>query len=151
VIGDDWFALLGELLDAEVRFVVVGAHAMAIHGFPRATQDLDVWVDLDRDNAKRTLQALARFGAPIETIGVSVDDLTTPGMVIQIGLPPNRIDVLTSISGLDNFADAWTARVEHTVRGRRIPFLDRSRLCINKRASGRRKDLADLEALGEEP
>ena len=95
MIGDDWFALFQELLDAGVRYVVVGAHAMAVHGFPRATQDLDVWIDRDPVNAGKTLQALANFGARLDALGVTVNDLTTPGMVIQIGLPPNRIDVLT--------------------------------------------------------
>lgn len=149
MIGDDWFALLEELSDAGVRYLVVGAHAMAVHGFPRATQDLDVWIDRDPGNADKTLQALATFGAPLGTLGVTTDDLTTPGMVIQIGLPPNRIDVLTAISGVDDFSAAWDARVEHVIRGRAIPFLDLERLRQNKRASGRRKDLADLEQLGD--
>jgi hypothetical protein len=148
VIGDDWFALLQELSDAGVRYLVVGAHAMAVHGFPRATQDLDVWIDRDSGNAGKALQALSTFGAPLDTLGVTTDDLTTPGMVIQIGLPPNRIDVLTAISGVDDFSAAWEARVEHVIRGRAIPFLDLERLRQNKRASGRRKDLADLEQLG---
>lgn len=148
MIGDDWFALLSELLDANVRFVVVGAHAMAVHGFPRATQDLDVWIDSERDNAVKTMQALAKFGAPLDALGVTLSDLTSPGMVVQIGLPPNRIDVLTAISGVDDFAGAWDDRIEHTIRGRPIPFLDLDRLRHNKRASGRRKDLADLERLG---
>lgn len=148
MIGDDWFALLSEFLDAGVRYVVVGAHAMAVHGFPRATQDLDVWIDRERDNAGKTLQALAQFGGPIDALGVTLRDLTTPGMVIQVGLPPNRVDVLTAISGVDDFAGAWDARVEHIIRGRAIPFLDLERLRQNKRASGRRKDLADLERLG---
>ena len=148
MIGDDWFALLNEFLEANVRFVVVGAHAMAVHGFPRATQDLDVWIDIERDNAEKTLRALAKFGAPLDALGVTLHDLTAPGIVIQIGLPPNRIDVFTAISGIDDFAGAWDARVEHTIRGRPIPFLDLERLRQNKRASGRRKDLADLERLG---
>ena len=100
------------------------------------------------DNAGKTLQALAHFGAPLDALGVTVSDLTTPGMVVQIGLPPNRVDVLTAISGVDDFGAAWDARVEHIIRGRAIPFLDLERLRQNKRASGRRKDLADLERLG---
>lgn len=150
MIGEDWFALLTEFLDADVHFVVVGAHAMAIHGFPRATQDLDVWIDIERNNAEKTLRALTKFGAPLGALGVTLTDLTTPGMVIQIGLPPNRVDVLTAISGIDDFGAAWDARVEHTIRGRPIPFLDLARLRQNKRASGRRKDLADLERLDGE-
>jgi hypothetical protein len=149
VIGDDWFALLCEFLDEDVHFVVVGAHALAVHGFPRATQDLDVWIDTERSNAVKALRALAKFGAPLDALGVSLSDLTSPGMVVQIGLPPNRIDVLTAISGVDDFAGAWDARVEHVIRGRAIPFLDLARVRANKRASGRKKDLADLERLGD--
>lgn len=148
MIGDDWFALLSELLDGDARFMVVGAHAMAVHGFPRATQDVDVWIDCERANAEKTLRALARFGAPLDALGVTLNDLTTPGVVIQIGLPPNRVDVLTAISGVDDFAAAWEERVEHSIRGRLVPFLDLERLRLNKRASGRRKDWADLEQLG---
>lgn len=150
-MGDDWYDLLRDLIDADVRFLVVGAHALAVHGFPRATQDLDVWIDPTRENAKRAMSALGKFGAPIDSIGISLADLSTPGMVVQIGLPPNRIDLLTAISGVDDFGAAWDARVLHNIRERTIPFLDIDRLRDNKRASGRKKDLADLEALGDRP
>lgn len=149
--NDDWYDFLRELLDANVRFLVVGAHALAVHGFPRATQDLDVWIEPTAENATLALRALARFGAPIDSLGIAVADLTTPGMVVQIGLPPNRIDLLTAISGVDNFAAAWDARVSHAIRDRTVPFLDVDRLRDNKRASGRKKDLADLELLGGFP
>jgi hypothetical protein len=149
VIGDDWFDLLTEFRDAGVRFLVVGAHAMAVHGFPRATQDLDVWLDPTSDNAARAIEALARFGAPIGALGISIEDLSTPGLVVQLGLPPNRVALLTSISGVDYFDSAWQGRSEHDIRGTSVPFLDRTRLRQNKRASGRPKDLADLETLGD--
>ena len=83
----------------------------------------------------------------VQCASLACDRLTPPGMVIQVGLPPNRVDVLTAISGVDDFASAWDARVEHVIRGRAIPFLDLQRLRQNKRASGRSKDLADLERL----
>lgn len=150
-MNDDWFDLLRALVDLEVRFLVVGAHAMAVHGVPRGTQDLDVWVDPSPENAERVWQALAGFGAPLTTLGITRKDFTQPDAVIQIGLPPNRIDVLTAISGVPEFATAWKARSVHQVRGCLIPFLGRSALITNKLASGRRKDLADLEALGELP
>jgi hypothetical protein len=150
-VTDDWFDLLAALLDARARFLVVGAHALAVHGVPRGTQDLDVWIDPDPANVERVWQALADFGAPLAGLGVTRDDLRRVDTVVQLGLPPNRIDLLTSISGIPDFAAAWAARAEHELRGRRVPFLGRDALIRNKRASGRRKDLADVEALGEDP
>ena len=148
---DDWIDLLKALEETGARFLVVGAHALAVHGVPRGTQDLDVWVAPDRENSTRVWRALVGFGAPVDALGVVEADLRRPNMVIQLGLPPNRIDVLTSISGVEHFDVAWTDRVEHVVRGRLVPFLGRATLIANKRASGRRKDLSDLEALGELP
>jgi hypothetical protein len=150
-VTDDWYDLIAALLDANARFLVVGAHALAVHGVPRGTQDLDVWIDSSRDNVERLWHALAEFGAPLASLGVSRDDLLRADTVIQLGLPPNRIDLLTSITGVDDFTAAWDARVERELRGRRVQFLGRDALLRNKRASGRRKDLADVEALGEDP
>lgn len=147
MIGDDWYDFLRELVDFNVRFLVVGAHALAVHGVPRATQDLDVWIDPSAENAQLTLNALVKFGAPVHALGVTLGDLSAPGLVVQIGMPPNRIDVLTGISGVDDFGAAWDARVSHTIRERLIPFLDVSRLKVNKLATGRKRDLADLESL----
>ena len=148
---DDWIDLLAELLTARARFLIVGAHAMAVHGVPRGTQDLAVWIDARPLNEERVWRALAAFGAPLTNLGITHADLQRPGTVIQLGLPPNRIDLLTSISGLPDFDAAWAERVEHVVRGQLVPFLGRAALIENKRASGRRKDLSDLEALGELP
>jgi hypothetical protein len=150
-VTEDWSDLLAALLEAGVRFLVVGAHAMAVHGVPRGTQDLDVWIDPSAPNAERVWLALAAFGAPLADLRITRDDLRRPGTVIQLGLPPNRIDILTALSGLPDFETAWAERVEYTFCGRRVPFLSRAALIENKRASGRRKDLADLEALGELP
>ena len=151
---DDWYEFLAALLDAGARFLVVGAHAMAVHGVPRGTQDLDVWIDRNARNVDLVWHALAAFGAPLASLAVSRDDLRRDATVVQLGVPPNRIDLLTSISGVPDFTAAWTARVEHAVRGRRVPFIGRDDLIRNKRATARRKDLADVEALGvdvEEP
>jgi hypothetical protein len=150
-VTDDWFELLVALRDAGVRFLIIGAHALAVHGVPRGTQDLDVWIDTSSENVDRAWLALAAFGAPLESLAITRDDLTRAGTVVQIGLPPNRVDVLTSITGVDDFEWAWEHRVYHVVRGIELPFLGRAALVQNKRASGRRKDLADIEALGEEP
>ena len=145
---DDWCECLCALLDAGARFLVVGAHAMAAHGVPRGTQDLDVWIDSDPANVERVWSALASFGAPLESIAVTPADLRREDTVVQLGLPPNRIDLLTSITGVPEFGLAWQRRVEHDVRGRTVPFIGRNTLIVNKRASARRKDLADAEALG---
>ena len=147
-MNEDFKDLLSALLVTEARFLVVGAHAMAVHGVPRATGDLDVWIAADSENAARVWAALLRFGAPIAAMGVSQVDLTHPDRVVQIGLPPRRIDVLTSITGVV-FDEAWSARVTHDVSGLPVPFLGRAHLVRNKRATGRTKDRADLEALGE--
>jgi len=149
-VNEDFLDLLGALIAAEARFLVVGAHAMAVHGVPRATGDLDVWVSTEAANADRVWEALLRFGAPVAAMGVSRQDLSRPEQVVQIGLPPRRIDILTSISGV-SFDEAWGGRVTHEVGGLAVPFLGRDELVRNKRATGRTKDRADLEALGETP
>lgn len=149
-MNDDFQDLLAALLETEARFLVVGAHAMAVHGVPRATGDLDVWIASDAGNAGRVWEALARFGAPLAALGFSHEDLSRPDQVVQIGLPPRRIDLLTAISGVA-FEEAWLARVVHEVGPLRVPFIGRGELIRNKRAAARAKDLADLEALGESP
>lgn len=153
---DDWFEALAALLDADARFLVVGAHALAVHGIPRGTQALDLWIDPTPRNAQRVWSGLAAFGAPLGELGIAVSDFQKPDTqkpdtVVQLGLPPRRIDVLTSISGVPDFAAAWSDRVVQPVRGREIPFIGREALIRNKRATGRTRDLADLEALGEAP
>lgn len=146
---EDFHDFLAELLEAEARFLVVGAHALSVHGVPRATVDLDVWIERSVDNARRVWTALARFGVPLDDLSVRREDLTRPDLVVQIGLPPFRVDVLTSASGV-TFAEAWPDRVERPFADVVVPFIGRAALIQNKRASGRHKDLADLESLGEE-
>ena len=145
----DWLDCIVALLDAGARFLVVGAHALAAHGVPRGTQDLDLYLDASTENAERVWRALAKFGAPLDTLGIAKADLQRPSTVIQLGLPPNRIDLLTSLSGVRDFDEAWRDRMELEVRGRNVPFLGRATLVKNKRAVGRVKDQADLDALGE--
>jgi hypothetical protein len=146
-VNDDFTDLLSALLAEGARFLVVGAHAMAVHGVPRATGDLDVWIAADAGNAGRVWNALVRFGAPVAALGFTRDDLTRRHQVLQIGLPPRRIDLLTSISGVE-FEPAWSRRVERSVAGISPPFIGRDDLILNKKATGRPKDLADLAALG---
>lgn len=145
-MNEDFLDLLDALLRSGTRFLVVGAHAMAVHGVPRATGDLDVWVSPEPANAARAWEALSAFGAPVAEIGLVREDLEKPGMVTQIGLPPRRIDLLTQASGLD-FEEAWRNREIHPIGALDIPFLGREDLIRNKRATGRPKDLADLSIL----
>ena len=136
-----------ELVAADVRFLIVGAHALAAHGVPRVTGDLDVWVDPTDANAVRVSIALARFGAPLHALGLTPADFTRHDQVIQIGLPPYRVDVLTSISGVA-FDHAWDDRLTGRLFGVEVPFLGKNSFIQNKRASGRPKDLEDLRSLG---
>lgn len=145
-MNEDFRDLMHALLDAGARFLVVGAHAMAVHGVPRATGDLDVWIGSDHANSERVWQALLAFGVPVRELAVSREDLETPGIVIQVGIPPRRIDLLTEASGLV-FDEAWQNRALHRVGSLEVPFLSRLDLVRNKRATGRAKDLADLDVL----
>lgn len=148
-MNPDFIDFLSALLEAEARFLVVGAHALAVHGVPRATGDIDIWIERSPKNAARVWRAFEEFGAPAVTLGVKPEDLERPDIVIQIGLPPRRIDVLTDVSGLE-FDDAWRGRIVHRVGQLDVPFLGRDALIRNKRATGRFKDMGDLEALGED-
>jgi hypothetical protein len=146
--NEDFLDLLAALHAAGAEFLIVGAYAMAVHGVPRATGDLDVWVHPTGDNANRVLDALRRFGAPIEAHGVTARDLETVGTVYQIGVPPRRIDLLTSVSGL-TFEDAWPRRTEVQVGALSVSFIGKDDLVRNKRATGREKDLLDIRLLEE--
>lgn len=144
--NEDFLDVLRALVEAGAEFVVVGAHAMAVHGVPRATGDLDILVRPSLDNARRVISALRDFGAPVEAHGVSTEDFTAEGTVYQIGLPPRRIDLMTEISGVD-FDTVWSSRLTLDLGGLSISFIGREALATNKRAAGRLKDLADVEQL----
>jgi hypothetical protein len=136
--------MLSALSGAGVEFLVVGAHALAAHGLPRATGDLDIWVRPTEENAGRVWKALEEFGASLD--GISVADFVEPGTVFQIGIVPARIDVLTELTAL-SFDAAWPRRVTSVVEGMPLSFLSRDDLIANKRALGRPRDLADVEEL----
>lgn len=143
-LARDFRDLLRAFSDHDVRFLVVGAYALAIHGRPRATGDLDVWIEPTPENAERTHAALHAFGAPLHDLTIA--DLKTPGVVFQIGVAPLRIDVMTRISGVE-FSPAWERRVQTSFEDVAIPVLSRGDLIANKRATGRLQDLADVESL----
>lgn len=130
-----------------VDFIVVGAHALAVHGHVRATKDLDVWVRAETTNAPRVIAALTTFGAP--THDLNVDDFSHPGITFQIGIEPVRIDVLTSIDGV-RFEDAWSRRISTRYGEVPVSVLSREDLIANKKASARPQDLADVAALESE-
>lgn len=142
----DFVEMLLALSGAGAEFLVVGAHALAAHGVPRATGDIDIWVNPTPDNAARVMTALAAFGAPLHEL--SAADLQRPDLVFQIGVSPGRIDILTGISGV-TFAEAWPRRLSIPIDGLEVGVLGRDDFERNKRASGRPKDLLDLELLGD--
>ena len=145
--NDDFLDILRALVESGAEFVIVGAHALAVHGVPRATGDLDILIRPTENNAKMVIEALEAFGAPIKDHGVSEIDLVAKGIVYQLGLPPRRIDLMTGLSGVD-FDEAWSTRVEIEIYGMPIPFLGLDALRRNKEATGRDKDLLDLGLLG---
>ena len=143
-LAQDFRDLLRAFADRGVRFLVVGAYALAVHGRPRATGDLDVWIEPTSNNAARAYAALGDFGAPLRELTVA--DLATPGVVFQIGLPPLRIDVLTKISGVE-FTTAWPRRQRAIFGDVVVDVIGREDFIINKRATGRLKDRADAQRL----
>jgi hypothetical protein len=143
-MNPDFVDLLRAFAAADVRCLVVGAYALALHGRPRATGDLDIWVDASADNAPRIMRALAGFGAPLRD--VSETDFSREGIVYQIGLPPGRIDILTQLTGL-TFAEAWPDRVRGRFGDVDVDFIGREAFIRNKKATGRTRDLGDIEGL----
>jgi hypothetical protein len=141
----EFVEMLSALSAADAEFLVVAAHALAAHGVPRATGDLDLWERGTPENARKVLAALKSFGVPL--FNLSVKDLSTPDIVFQIGVAPLRIDILTSITGVE-FEGAWARRKELELGGVRFGVLSREDLIQNKRATGRPKDLLDVESLG---
>ncbi len=146
MLNEDYRDMLQALVDEKVRFLLVGAYALAAHGYPRATMDIDIWVMPAPDNADAVLRAIRRFGAPLHNL--TKNDLETEGTVFQIGVAPRRIDIITAASGL-RFAEAFQNSTSVDVEGIEVHVLSVADLIRNKRASGRTKDLADAEALEE--
>jgi hypothetical protein len=144
-LPEDWRQFIESLNSNGVEYVVVGAVALAHHGFPRYTGDLDVLVRNSTDNSKRLESALAEFG--LAALGLKAVDFVDSYRVIQLGVAPNRIDLLTSLTGV-TFDEAWAGRVETVIGATRVYFIGREALIRNKRLTGRAQDKADLEALG---
>jgi hypothetical protein len=143
-LGKDFRDLLELLNRHQVRYLAVGGFAVAVHGRPRYTKDLDLWVEVSADNARRIVAALEDFG--FASFGLRVDDFLDPDAVIQLGYEPNRVDFLTALTGVA-FAEAYPMRTSTKIGDLEIPVIDRASLVANKRAVGRPHDLEDSEGL----
>ena len=147
-VNPDFRDLFAALNAAEARYLLVGGYAVAFHAQPRFTKDLDVWTEPTPENATRVLAALRAFGAPVGDL--TAEDLARPGIVFQMGVPPNRIDIVTAIDGV-SFAEAWPGRSATTYGDQPVPVIGKADLIRNKRASGRPQDLLDVASLEAGP
>jgi hypothetical protein len=144
MLGRDFKEFI-ELLNAnEVKYLVVGGYAVALHGYPRYTKDLDIWIELSPSNADRILSALEKFG--LGSLNLKPDDFLEENQIIQLGYPPNRIDLLTTLKNL-KFEDCYRSKVKVTLGDVEVNFIDIENLKKNKLATGRAQDLADAENL----
>ena len=144
MLNKDFNEFIKLLNEHKVKYLVVGGYAAAFHGHPRYTKDLDVWIESSPANARNLLKALDRSG--FGSSDLTVEDFLVPDQIIQLGYPPNRIDLLTSAAGL-NFEDCYASKVVTTIHGLQIDFVDIENLKKNKRSTGRAHDLADMENL----
>ncbi len=144
MLNQDFREFVQSLNDNGVRYLVIGGYALAFHGHPRYTKDLDIWVQASPENARRMIKALTDFG--FASLGLEPEDFMEPDKVIQLGYPPARIDLLTKPSGVD-FEPCYVNRIQVEIDGVQVNFIDLENLKRNKRAAGRNQDLADLENL----
>lgn len=144
MVTKDFEELFACLNARRVKAVVVGGYALAFHAKPRFTKDIDIFVEPTPENAHQLLLALTDFG--FGDVGLTVDDFSKPGSIVQLGVAPNRVDLVTAIDGV-TFAEAWNGRVSGYYGRQAVSYLGRAELIRNKRASGRAQDLADLESL----
>jgi len=144
MINKDFKEFIELLNKNKVKYLVVGGYALAFHGYPRYTKDIDFWVWINKENAKNIIKTLRDFG--FSSLDLSEEDFLTPGYVVQLGRPPARIDILTSVTGLE-FEECYKSKVRIEITGSEIDFLDLESFKKNKKAVGRYQDLADLENL----
>lgn len=146
MLNEDYKDMLQILLDREVKFLIVGAYALAVYGYPRATGDIDIWVEASSENSRRIFSALTSFGSP--TSGLTENTFIQKGIIFQIGVAPRRIDLITYIDGVD-FNNAYPSRTTIVVEGLNLPFISKENLIKNKKSTGRDKDLVDAKHLQE--
>ncbi len=146
MLNEDYKEILQILLNNEVKFLVVGAYAMAVYGYPRATGDFDIWVEATSGNSQKIYLSLSEFGAPLSQI--TEETFAEKGIVFQIGVAPRRIDIITHVDGVE-FNDAYQDKEEVEIENLKIPFLSKTNLIKNKKATGREKDKLDIKYLQE--
>jgi hypothetical protein len=144
MLNQDYKEMLSTLLEENVKFLLVGAYALAALGYPRATGDMDIFIQPDENNAKKVYKALIKFGAPLQNI--TADDFSTPGTIFQIGVIPRRIDIINSIDGV-TFENAYRDRVIIEIESLSIPVLSKDDMIRNKTSTGRAKDKVDADTL----
>lgn len=144
VLNRDFKELFQLLNDNNVKYLVVGGYAVAFHGHPRYTKDVDIWIEMSQENANNVINSLEQFG--FGSLELKKDDFLIPNQVIQLGYPPSRIDLISTLSGV-SFSECYMSRVRSEIDGIFINFIDLENLRKNKLALGRYQDLADLEKL----
>ena len=144
MLNQDFKEFIQSLNDNEVRYLVVGGYAVALHGYPRYTKDIDIWVEMTAENAAKITKALDQFG--FGSLGLTASDFTVPDQMLQLGSPPERIDILTTLPGVE-FSECYPSRTTVELNGVSVNFIDLENLKKNKKATGRHQDLADLENL----
>jgi len=144
VLNRDYKEFIQSLNDNQVRYLVVGGYAVAFHGHPRYTKDIDIWVEMTQENAEKVIRSLDQFG--FGSLGLKDKDFLIPDQIIQLGYPPCRIDLFNTLSGVD-FPTCYTSRMQIDIEGVKVHFIDLENLKKNKQASGRHQDLADIESL----
>jgi predicted nucleotidyltransferase len=144
MLNEDYKEMLQLLLEEQVDFIIVGAYALGAHGYPRATGDIDIWVKPNNNNSRKLYKTLARFGAPLEQI--EIDDFSMEGIILQIGLIPRRIDIITKIDGV-TYEEADEDKITVEVEGLMLPVISLEKLIKNKMATGREKDELDIKTL----
>jgi hypothetical protein len=143
-LNRDFSEFIASCVAHDVRFMIVGGYAVAAHGHPRFTKDLDVWIWIDEQNANRLVAALDDFG--FGSVGLTAHDFLEEGMVVQLGYPPKRIDIITQVDGVE-FDPCWEHHIDVEIGGQLVPFISVEDLLTNKKASGRLQDLADAAAI----
>lgn len=144
MLNKDYKEMLQLLLEEKVEFILVGAYALATYGYPRATGDIDIWVKADENNSKKTYNALAKFGAPLDQI--NMNDFAIEGVIFRIGVAPRRIDIITKIDGV-TYDEANEDKIVVEVEGLKLPVISLDKLIKNKMATGREKDELDAKLL----
>jgi predicted nucleotidyltransferase len=144
VLNQDFKEFIQSLNNNGVRYLVIGGYAVAFHGHPHYTKDIDIWISMDAENAAKIVKALEQFG--FASLGLQASDFTAPDQIVQLGYPPNRIDLITTTPGVD-FDTCYAARVPAEIDGVQVTFIDLENLKRNKKAVGRHQDLADIENL----